>query len=210
MGKIVASFVLGLAAASAQAIQVVPTSYAMPNGFIGGTSYLDDTYTGSGCRTCAGSALSGGLGDLTDGIVATGNWDTQAVRYVGWNSNPTVTFTFAASTTVNSVTFYFDDAAGYGGVRPPTSVSIAGQTYAVVDPNTGSAAPFAFTVNGLSLPGTSIPVLFSRTGGSGAFMVSEVTFDGVVSAVPEPSQWAMLLLGLTFAGSVAFRRQSSI
>ncbi len=63
-------------AASAQA--AMPTHYNMPNGYgmaSGGSfNYWDGSYSGSGDRSTDYAPLSGGLGDLTDGVIATQSW----------------------------------------------------------------------------------------------------------------------------------------
>jgi len=58
-------------AASSAYAGVAPDSYDMLNGNTGSYNYWDETYNGSGCVTCDNAALSGGRGDLTDGIIAT-------------------------------------------------------------------------------------------------------------------------------------------
>ena len=78
-------------------VQIFATSYEMPNGggdASGGTyNYWDGSYSGSGSTTTDAAALSGGLGDLTDGIIATETLRTatsgvsrppDAVRSVWW------------------------------------------------------------------------------------------------------------------------------
>jgi hypothetical protein len=95
---------LGLAlvcvAAPARAAQIFASSYAMPNGYgtaTGGNfNYWDLNYTGSGSTNVDGAPLSGGLGDLTDGIIASGRWNTVengagTGPYVGWQTvHPTI------------------------------------------------------------------------------------------------------------------------
>ena len=83
-----------LAAAStfAAAGNVVPTSYDMLNGQTGSFTYWDDSYNGTGSPTTSGDLLTGGLGDLTDGVIATENWFSTPGPYVGWDSiTPTIT-----------------------------------------------------------------------------------------------------------------------
>ncbi|WP_156797016.1 hypothetical protein [Nitrosomonas sp. Is79A3] len=63
-----------LSAANSAYAGLMPDSYSMLNGNTGSYNYWDETYTGSGCVTCDNAALTGGRGDLTDGIVATDNW----------------------------------------------------------------------------------------------------------------------------------------
>ena len=80
-----------------------PLTYSMPNGQSSTYRYLDDTYTGSGCRTCDGSTLSGGLGQLTDGVVGAQEWDADlgrgpAYEWVGWQSiQPAIVFDFQSA-----------------------------------------------------------------------------------------------------------------
>lgn len=74
---------------------VAPTSYDMIGG---GTSSLNTTLWDEPYpQTSNYQALSGRLGELTDGIVATGNWDIPG-PYVGWKDNsvasPTIKFHF--------------------------------------------------------------------------------------------------------------------
>lgn len=75
-------------AGAAQAGQIAPVSYDMLNGETGSFTYYDETYNGSGNPQGTLSALSGGLGDLTDGVIASQNWNVaeQAANgpYVGW------------------------------------------------------------------------------------------------------------------------------
>lgn len=192
-------------AGTAGAVQVNPVSYDMPNGSSGTFDYFDDTYSGAGCTTCSSSPLSGGLGQLTDGVIATQNWNIVEAPagpgpYVGWAEfNPTITFHFGSSVAVDSVTFHFDDS-GFGLVFAPASVTIGATTYNVIDPV--GTDPFAFTVSGLGFVGSDLSVTINRTN-SWSF-VSEITFQ---SPVPEASTGAMWVAGLGVLVGLARRRK---
>jgi len=120
---------------------VFPTSYDTPNGFgtfsRGNYNYFDDTYNGIGDKQIDGSPLSEGLGDLTDGVIATSNWyvaEQGVGPYVGWyNTDPTITFHFSQVTDFSSVRIFFDDS-DFGGVAAPSSVEVNGLSYDVIDP----------------------------------------------------------------------------
>ena len=110
--------------------QVYATSYDMNNCDTCEFTYHDNTYNGSGNPNVDNSYLSGGLGMLTDGVIATQNWYIDHALYVGWTIDPLIKFHFAGSTAFTDVRIYVDDSGGYGGVAPPSSVDINGTNYA--------------------------------------------------------------------------------
>jgi hypothetical protein len=211
MRQVIAFTVFAAMAALAPAANAAPvfaTSYSMPNGNTGSYNYWDQIYSGAGNVTLDASALSGGLGDLTDGVIAAANWNVVEAPagngpYVGWTVDPLITFNFAASTTVDALTIYVDDANGFGGVATPLSVKInGGASLALADP--AGAAPTSFTFTGLNATGPLTLQLFRRN--QWVFM-SEVTFDGRASQVPEPVTLA--LLGVAMGGFAIGRRRIS-
>ncbi len=187
------------------------SSYDMANGNTGSYNYWDDSYSGSGSKTTDGAALSGGKGDLTDGIKATDNWyvteaPAGAGPYVGWlNVNPLIHFHFAGLVTVKGVSFNFDDAAGNGGVSSPLRVVVGGTTYDVIDP--AGSAPFQFDLTGLNLNVSDLDITITR--GNSWVFVSEIAFDGSAgnNSVPEPGLLALFGLGL--AGLAFSKRKPS-
>jgi hypothetical protein len=204
---------IGLAAPG-QAASLVVASYDMVNGggqSTGGSSnYWDVNYTGSGCTTCDYAGLSGGVGDLTDGIAATDIWfpvedGGGAGPYVGWwdfyAASPTVTFNFAGNRIVDSIAIHLDNS-NFGGVIAPTAIKIDGQAYGFTAPTLGTAGWVSFT--GLALTGSQHTVQFVQAPGTYTF-VSEVSFSG--STVPEPGQWALLVLGFATTGAALRRRR---
>jgi len=198
-------FVFGfLLTSNCMAVKVLPSSYDIANGFSGTYPYWDDLYTGAGCKTCDGALLTGGLGDLTDGVIASGNWFVDEAPagpgpYVGWGSNPTITFHFGSVVAIDSITLSVDDSGGSGGVNSPSSITIGATTYPVTDP--AGTAPFSFTVSGLGFVGSTLGLVVNRSGP--AVFVSEVSFQ---SPVPELGSAATLLAGLSVVAFVVSRR----
>ena len=100
-----------------------PTSYDIYNGNAG---YLDDTYSPdpSNNHLTAGAYLSGGLGDLTDGITGPLHSDTNPGLFVGWqNYDPTITFHFAGVVDIGAIAFFVDGNSTGGGVNVPSKVA---------------------------------------------------------------------------------------
>jgi hypothetical protein len=184
-----------VAAASTFAVagNVVPTSYDMLNGETGTYTYWDDSYNGSGSTTTSGDLLTGGLGDLTDGVIATQNWFNTPGPYVGWYANtPTITFNFAGEVQIDSIILHLDDSNGSGGVAAPGSILVEwanGSLLAdITDPDSGE--PFAFSINALGFTGSELRVTINDGTQPWVFM-SEIEFNGV----PGPGALSLGALG---------------
>jgi hypothetical protein len=194
---------------AASAAPILPTSYDMLNGNTGSYNYWDQSYTGLGNTTLDNAPLTGGLGDLTDGVIAADNWNVVEAPagngpYVGWTINPTITFHFAPDVVINSITIHVDDANGFGGVSVPDGVRInGGPLILLTDPV--SSAPLSFLFDGLNLSGDVNLELIRR---NSWLMLSEVDFDGLVAPtqVPEPGTLALFGTALT---AIAFRLRRS-
>ena len=212
-----ALLLLGLVPVSALASALTVTSYSMPNGGTGSYIYQDTTYSdcvASDCTT-TGAALSGGTGRLTNGVIPTADWNAGANSsgWIGWSSgeingtNPTITFHFAGSQTVNSVSIWYDNSLGTGGVTEPSSVSIDGTTYTFTPDSTGG--PQEFTVSGLNLTGSTATLQFFQ-GTDVWIMIGQVSFNGTpaTSASPEPETNLLMGVGLlATALTLAARRR---
>lgn len=208
---VAAALALTCTMTAADASPISATSYNTVNGNTGSYQYWDDTYSGSGDVTQNGAALSGGLGDLTNGVIAANNWFTDEAPagpgpYVGWSGiDPVIDFFFAAITNFASATFHFDDANGSGGVSAPFKVNVNGTDFLVADP--AGSAPFAFTVNLAGLMDDELNVQLFRN--NQWVFLSEVTFegesDGGIAPVPVPA--AGLLLVGALGGLAALRRR---
>jgi hypothetical protein len=189
---------------------VTPTSYNMQNGGTGSYSYWDESYTGSGNTSVDYSPLTGGLGDLTNGVIAIASWAVVeappgAGPYVGWeNRNPTITFNFASVINFTRVRIHLDDSGGGGGVNAPSSATIAGTTYGITDP--AGLSPFwaEFDVTGTS--GNSLEITLNRNG-QWTF-ASEFEFQDA-SAVPEPSTMGVGAAALAAIAFLARRKRCS-
>jgi hypothetical protein len=176
----------------------LPTSYDTLNGSFGGFTYFDDTYNGAGATNVPFSALTGGLGDLTDGIVALSSYDVTNIPYVGWPSDITMTFHFAATVPFQSVTVYYDDPNS-GGVVPPSSVTINGQMFPVSDPPADVPFSETYDISGMQ---TDTLLMFFDNQPLAWQMISEIQFE----AVPEPTCFAISLLGMAALSVSAIRR----
>jgi hypothetical protein len=212
MKSLFAAAALTVSASAVLAVPVHPTSYTMLNGDSGSFTYRDDTYDAPGAPVGTNRALlTGGKGDLTDGVIATSNWNangqTSSTPYVGWvNYNPTITFYFDSLVDFTSVTFHFDDSNGAGGVSPPSSVRVNNNGFQQGVPDPASGAPFAFTMSLASVAPTD-SLQFTIFGRSSWIFVSEVTFDAP-AAVPVPAAGLMLIGAL--GGLAALRRRKPV
>ena len=160
---------------------LTPVAYDMPNGETGTYTYFDDTYNGQGDRNTPLAPLSGGVGDLTDGVIATAHWNQTPLPYLSWKTvDPTIIVHFAGPVTLQTVTLYFDDSNGSGGVYPPTDVTIVvggtTLTFPITDPPSGD--PFAVSFTGLNLTGSQLNLTIADHNSSRYFMLSEMQFYG--------------------------------
>jgi hypothetical protein len=200
---------LAAVAVSGIAASIPVVSYSMVNGTTGLFNYQDTSYLPCPAANCttSGAALSGGTGKLTDGVSPTLDWYQQGTNtsWVGWDStqgllNPTVTFNFGSTVTINNVTMWFSNSIG-GGVALPAAVVIAGSSYGIT-PDSVNFAPRAVTISGLNITGTSTTVQFLQALPSSSWvMVGEVSFSsGAISTTPVPPSVILVLLGLACLG----------
>ena len=163
---------------------VIPLSYDMRNGESDTYRYWDKQYPDPDSTTDLGE-LSGGLGDLTDGIIANDNWDyvenlEGTGPYVGWRAiNPTITFNFSGFVTIDTVRIHVDNS-NRGGVSLPTSVDISMggsvHSFAIPFDNT-DLDPRWLEFSGLGLSGNSLNLtLYDRSPAHVWIMLSEVAF----------------------------------
>lgn len=198
-----------LASASAVAGPLTVANYSMYNGGEGAFNYWDFTYLpcpGGDCTTTS-APLSGGTGLLTDGTPPTLNWGDPGgyAQWVGWytgytnETDPTITFNFASTVTVNSVTAWVDNTNGNGGVALPLSVCVnVSNCLTAPDAGSPSSGPTTYTFSGLNITGSSVTVQFNQA--NQWVMVGQVQFQGTGgAAVPEPATWALMAGGLVFA-----------
>lgn len=182
----------GLASAAQGGNAVFPASYDMPNGETGTFTYWDDSYNGSGNTTVSGDPLSGGLGDLTDGVIASDNWFNQPSLYVGWNTiTPTITFRFAQAYTFDYLLLYVDDSNGNGGVSTPGSVDLlvngSVSTFQLGESDGGAPVFYSIPVSA-----TTDTIAITLYDGEAQWVfLSEVTFF----AVPGPGAAGLLAAG---------------
>jgi hypothetical protein len=202
-------------AGGAGAAEIRPVSYDMPNGnghATGGSyNYWDLGYRGLGDVRTDNALLTGGLGDLADGVVPTEIWDDVENHegtgpYVGWlNLDPVIVFRFDGDPLISKVVVHTDDSLGQGGVTPPWAVLVNGVETLVEVEEGRSGAPFAIEIGGLALEGDVTVQLVRR---SAWVFVSEVTFEGEARAatsdasVPEPGALGLLLGGVAGLGAV--------
>ena len=191
-------------------VLLAPTSYSMPNGggvaSGGSLNYWDLNYSGAGVTNLDGAPLTGGLGDLTDGVLAPAFFLVEngagTGPYVGWHQdgpnqlNPTVTFNFAGNPIIDQIIVHLDNSSA-AGVYAPVNILINGNSYGYVAPT--SAGVFAIEFNSLNLSGNQHAIQFFQDTDRWVF-VSEIQFFGSTAAVPEPASWAVMLVGLAAVG----------
>jgi hypothetical protein len=192
------------------------SSDTLNGGSDSGLHYWDSKYPDSESMTGYGS-LSGGSGDLTDGIVASGNYHTVENSagtgpYIGWDVrvtgiDPTITFKFSSAVSIDTVRLHVDNANS-GRVSLPERVDIAiggtVQSFAIyfdaVNPD-----PRWLDFSGLDLYGSSLTLtLYGRSYAydwpgysAGWIFLSEVAFDdGLPNPVPEPATMLLRASGL--------------
>jgi hypothetical protein len=103
-------YVVGAFGAAPVIADTLPiVSYSMENGDLGFQTYFDDTYGGPGATgnpSVAGSFLSGGLGQLTNGLFAS-DTDIFDDEWIGWvNVQPTITIDLGTAKFVNAVSLH--------------------------------------------------------------------------------------------------------
>lgn len=134
------------------------------------------------------------------------------------NGTGTITLSSAPLAGLNQVTNYYQTPANGSGTLLDLTISIGGDTFTLAQENNGTNPLVQFTsgtiddityagtaANGDSLMMTSGFVYFtakSRDQEYGSFSAT------LVPAVPEPSTWAMMILGFCGLGFMAYRRKS--
>ena len=174
-------------------------SYEVPRPFENATvSYADFLYNGS---EGSGGMLTGGVGQLVDGVKGMEALDTDKERspWVGWATPP------------QRIIFEFGNLHQFGSVTVHAYLNSSGVTWfgtveVSISRNKAQWNTFSFKTDGLqgsqditiptqmdsgdSVEGRYVRLIFSNIQGSGPMLISEVSFnstDGEFLCCPTPS-----------------------
>ena len=196
---------------SAHAQPITVQSYSMPDGPALFGAYNDNLYNG----TNVNGFLSGGVGDLTDGVLTAQVTQGYAAwaPYVLWQIQPTITFDLGSLYVVSNVTSYFKYYPQAGVYIPDfvgLRISNDGINFTAIQSRIFSPAelvPGGNDANGIYqlLPSmvTARYIELTLNNPNAVWLaLSEVTFDGTPGsltstvAVSEPETYAILIAGL--------------
>ena len=151
-------------------------------------SYVDFLYNGS---EGSGGMLTGGVGQLVDGVKGTAALDTDEGRFpwVGWATPP------------QQIIFEFDRLQWFGSVTVHAYLNSPGVTWfgtveVSISQNIEQWNTFSFVIDGLQGPqdiiipiqmnsgnvveGRYVRLIFSDSQGSGPMLISEVSFNSII------------------------------
>ena len=158
-------------------------------------SYADFLYNGS---EGSGEMLTGGVGQLVDGVKGTALLDTDEGRFpwVGWATSP------------QQIIFEFGSPQQFGSVTVHAYLNSPGVTWfgtveVSISQNKEQWSTFSFGTDGLQGPqditiptqmnsdnvveGRYVRLIFSDTQGSGPMLISEVSFNTTVGEFSAPN-----------------------
>jgi hypothetical protein len=108
----------------------------------------------------------------------------------------------------NPTTAFAFEFGSYFNFGEPLSITVAGVNFPVSLPSTTNTPEFiGFTS---STPFTTVGIL--NLGLNGNHIIDVINFtlaESTVSPVPEPSTWAMMILGFVGVGFMAYRRKQN-
>jgi hypothetical protein len=179
------------------------------------------TYTFSG-SAAAGTAASGS--DLMGGTYLIGadqfyqtnktfgaNYSTYTPPVAGFEATSlSITFSglTAGTTIVDNPNDQIETGFGRSGTNPfggEWNLAVSGDTITF----TADPGQYLRDINPTNDDGYSWGVLFSKSIATDSNFAFTATWTGNVSAVPEPSTWAMMILGFCGLGFMAYRRNQN-
>jgi PEP-CTERM motif len=134
----------------------------------------------------------------------------------------TITHSAAPQTGLNQASNYFQTPRNLSGTLLGLTITLGGDTFTLAQENARSNPQVQFTsgalddltytgvaANGDSLQMTSSFVFFTVQNRTQEFGTFSAVLD-VAPAVPEPSTWAMMVLGFAGVGFMAYRRKDKL
>jgi hypothetical protein len=148
-------------------------------------------------------------GPDSSGPPTTNNFSGEALSNSTNPDYPTASIlNVAFSGPVSGLSFTFNNYDNSGG-SAPTTFTAFNASDAVVSTGSLQFVNDFSQVNAVAGSGI-VDLQFNNNNGGNSwyFAVQELTYTSSVSAVPEPSTWAMMLLGFAGLGFMAYRRKS--
>jgi hypothetical protein len=127
------------------------------------------------------------------------------------NAPGSISTTVATAAGLSLFTLSFDSSVNtYPGYSGQTLSWTVGSQTGVFTPEPGG--PNSLTVQWYATGGSPINVSFAGDPNTSAYgpTIDNIRLDQVVSAVPEPGEWAMMLAGLAMVGAISRKRKGKL
>lgn len=206
---------------------LVPVSYAMLNGD-SSQDQRDDFYDGEGDISLDNAPLSGGTGDLFDGVTALwpnveGGVQVDHPRWVAWQKvvTPEITFDFGRIVTLSEVRLHTVNLGNPGGAPGAVAVAFSedGTSFGpeqrrVTDFNAFTAGTHRYLAVPVSGKGRHVRVRLERRPGANLLAVSEFRFEAMRppeivaqpgSVIVQAGQTVQLTVGVEGSASFVHR-----